>query len=144
MLEMVQAGPEDVVYDLGCGDGRLIVAAAKRCGARAVGIEIDLLRFLWCQVLITVTGQRGRVRVRYGNLFKLDLSEATVVTVYLLPDTNSRLQHKLAAELNPDARVVSHSFPLPALSEVERDERYDLFLYRPVMNVARPGAGPQA
>jgi len=63
MLTLAEVGPGDVVYDLGCGDGRMIVSAAQRYGARAVGIEIDPLRYLWCQMLITVLGLRGRVRV---------------------------------------------------------------------------------
>ena len=67
MLAIAGAGPNDLVYDLGCGDGRTLVAAARNFGARAVGIEIDPLRYLWCQILITALGQRGRVKIIYGD-----------------------------------------------------------------------------
>ena len=133
MLELAKIGPDDVVYDLGCGDGRLIVAAARRYGARAVGIEVDPLRFLWCRFLVTILGLRSRVKVRFGDLFKRDLSEATAVMVYLLPDTNRRLQRKLADELDPTARIVAHSFTMPALEQVEAIESPELYLYRPVI-----------
>ena len=95
MLEMAEVGPGDIVYDLGCGDGRVIVTAARRYGARAVGIEIDPLRYLWCQTLITVLGLRDRVRVVYGSFYRKDLSGADVVTCYLLQSTNERLEGKL-------------------------------------------------
>lgn len=135
ILEIAEVTPHDTIYDLGCGDGRLLIATARRHGARAVGVEIDPLRYLWCQVRITLLGLRGRVKVRFGNLFKLDLSEATVVVAYLLPDTNRRLQHKLAQELAPGARIVAHSFTFPALEQTGRDEDFDLYLYRPQMTV---------
>jgi cyclopropane fatty-acyl-phospholipid synthase-like methyltransferase len=129
MLDMAEVGPRDTVYDLGCGDGRVIVTAARRYGARAVGIEIDPLRYAWCQVLITVLGLRSRVRVVYGDFFSQDLREASVVTCYLLQSTNERLQGKLARELRPGTRVVSHSFTFPRLRLLRRDEKADLRLY---------------
>lgn len=131
MLEIAGVGPKDVVYDLGCGDGRTIVAAARRFGARAVGIEIDPLRFIWCQLLITVLGLRSQVRVIFGDLFKLDVSGADVVTCYLLPDTNKKLQVKFIEELRSDARVVSHDFIFPDLKLVGADAEEKLFLYAP-------------
>ncbi len=134
MLQLADVGHRDVVYDLGCGDGRLIVAAARKYGARAVGIEVDPMRFLWCQLLITVLGLRSRVTVRFGDLFKHDVSEATAVMVYLLPDTNRRLQHKLVSELPAEAQIVAHSFTMPALEEVTSIESPELYLYRPVMS----------
>jgi len=72
MLTMAEVGPDDLVYDLGCGDGRIIVTAARRYGARAVGIELDPLRFVWCQILVTVLGLRNRVRIVYGDFYKQD------------------------------------------------------------------------
>lgn len=130
MLTMAEVGPNDVVYDLGCGDGRIIVAAARRYGARAVGIELDPLRFLWCQMLITVLGLRDRVRIVYGNFFKQELSSASVVTCYLLRDTNKKLQGKFKAELDPNARVVSNYFTFPGLQLVNGNEEEKLYLYR--------------
>jgi predicted RNA methylase len=131
MLEMANVRPGDVVYDLGCGDGRTVVAAARRFGARAVGIEIDPLRFVWCQVLITALGLRRRVRILFGDFFSKDLRRADVVTCYLLPKTNRKLQAKLLKELRGDARVVSYAFLFPGLSLVESDETDRLFLYCP-------------
>ena len=108
MLAMAEVGPNDVIYDLGCGDGRTIVMAAWRHGSRAVGIEIDPLRYLWCQVAIAVLGLRGRVKVVFGDFFDKDLSEADVVTCYLLQVTNEKLEEKLKEELRPGTRVVSN------------------------------------
>jgi len=132
MLAMAEVGPNDVVYDLGCGDGRIIVAAAQRYGARAVGIEIDPLRYLWCQLLITVLGLRGRVHVILGDFFAQDLRDADVVTCYLLQSTNKKLEEKFATELKPIARVVSHDFTFPRLKKVRWDSEDSLYLYHPV------------
>ena len=129
MLEMAAVGPDDLVYDLGCGDGRVLIFAARRFGARAVGIEIDPLRYLWCQMLVKVLGLQDRVRVVYGDLFSQDLSAASVVTCYLLQGTNQKLQAKFKRELNPGTRVVSNTFTFPKLHLVRQDEKGELFLY---------------
>lgn len=131
MLQMAQLGPGEVLYDLGCGDGRALVIAARTFGARAVGIEIDPLRYLWCELLITVLGLRKEVRVVFGNIFQQDLSEADVVTCYLLLETNERLEGKLLGELDAQARIVAHDFPFPGLRLVEHDATERLFLYQP-------------
>jgi predicted RNA methylase len=131
MLTMAEVGSGDLVYDLGCGDGRTIVTAARRYGARAVGIEIDPLRYLWCQALITILGLRGRVRIVYGNFFKQDLSDASVVTCYLLQDTNNKLESKLKRELRPGTRVVSNTFSIPGLHKVRQHGDAKLYLYAP-------------
>jgi len=106
MLAMAEVGSDDIVYDLGCGDGRLIVTTARYYGAQAVGIELDPLRYLWCQGLITILGLRDRVRIIYGDFFSLNLSENDVVTCYLLRGTNKKLQRKFRDELHPSTRVV--------------------------------------
>ncbi len=121
MLKLANVGPDDVVYDLGCGDGRLVLAAARHFSARAVGIEIDPLRYLWCQLLITLTGQRGRVRILFGNLFNHDLSGATVVMCYLLPDALKKLETKFRQELPPGTRILSNKYPFPTLTLVAED-----------------------
>ena len=129
MLEMARVGPGDLVYDLGCGDGRTIISAARRYGARAVGIEIDPLRYLWCQLLVTILGLRGEVRVVYGSFYRQDLSQASVVTCYLLQSTNEKLQGKLMRELRPDTRVVSNSFTFPRLHLLRQDAKAEIYLY---------------
>lgn len=132
MLNMAEVGPNDLVYDLGCGDGRTIVMAAWRFGSRAVGIEIDPLRYLWCQFLITILGLRDRVNIVYGDFFAQDLREADVVTCYLTQNTNERLQDKLMQELHPSARVVSNSFTFPRLYLLRQNNKSGIYVYHPV------------
>jgi len=131
MMEMAGVGPDDVVYDLGCGDGRMLLAAARRYRARAVGIEIDPLRYLWCQFLITIFFQRKNVRIIFGNLFNIDLSEADVVMCYLMPDALAKLEKKLKKELQPGTRVVSNRFTFPTLDKVQEDGNASLYLVNP-------------
>ena len=112
MLEIAHVGAKDIVYDLGSGDGRIVIAAAKRFGARGLGIEInpDLLR-----EANENAGQAGvahLVRFVEGDFFMADLREATVVTLYLLPEVNRQLLPKLLAELRPGTRIVSYKYGL--------------------------------
>ena len=129
MLQMAEVGPDDLVYDLGCGDGRMIITAARRYSAQAVGIELDPLRYIWCQGLITVLGLRDRVQILHGNFFEHDLSAANVVTCYLLRNTNKKLQKKFLAELDPETRIVSNYFTFPEFNLVHEDEEAKLYLY---------------
>ena len=131
MLQLAKIGPDDLVYDLGCGDGRIIIVAARHYGSRAIGIEIDPLRYVWCQILITMLGLRNRVQIIFGDFFKKDLSHADVVTCYLLPATNEKLENKLMQELQANARVVSHDFLFPRLKLQQKDNEHDLYLYYP-------------
>jgi SAM-dependent methyltransferase len=112
MLKLVEIRSTDVVYDLGSGDGRLVIAAAKRHRARGVGIELrgDLVAFSRSQA--EVDGVADRVRFVEGDVLKADLREATVVTMYLLPRLVVQLVPKLRAELAAGARIVSHDYPL--------------------------------
>jgi SAM-dependent methyltransferase len=110
MLELANVGPNDVIYDLGSGDGRIVITAAKRYGARGVGVDIDPQRVKEARENAKHRGVADRVDFREGDLFDVDLSEATVVTLYLLPEVNMRLRPKLWSELKPGTRVVSHSF----------------------------------
>jgi SAM-dependent methyltransferase len=110
MLETAGVSARDVVYDLGCGDGRIVITAAKKFGARGVGIDIDPAMVKAATAEAVAAGVADRVRFITGNLFAADLSEATVVTLYLLQSLNERLRPKLVRELKPGARVVSHVF----------------------------------
>jgi cyclopropane fatty-acyl-phospholipid synthase-like methyltransferase len=130
MLEMARLKPDEVLYDLGSGDGRTLIVAAKRFKARAVGIEIDPLRYAWTQGLITVLGLRKQVRVIWGSFYDADLREADVVTAFLTEQTNQRLEDKLTSELHSGARVVSHEFPYPGWSPAEQDQAAKLYLYQ--------------
>ncbi len=112
MLEVAKVSPKDVVYDLGSGDGRIVIAAAKKHGARAVGIDIDPERIKEARDNARRAGVSDRVQFRQEDLFKADFSEATVVTMYLLTGVNQRLRPKLLAELKPGTRLVSHAFDM--------------------------------
>jgi ubiquinone/menaquinone biosynthesis C-methylase UbiE len=112
MLEIAQVGPNDVVYDLGSGDGRIVIAAARKHGARGVGIDIDPDRVREARDNARSAGVSERVEFREGDLFKANLSEATVVTLYLLSSVNLQLRPKLLSELKPGTRIVSHAFDM--------------------------------
>ena len=111
-LEDAGVGPADVVYDLGCGDGRIPIRAAQRFGARAVGVDVDGRLVAEAQEAATRAGVADRVELREADVFATDLSAATVVTLYLFRRLNVQLRPKLLAELRPGARIVSHQFDL--------------------------------
>ena len=127
MLDIAEVGPDDTVYDLGCGDGRVLITAARFYHTHAVGIEIDPLRYLWCQFLITVLGLRKRVQIIFGDLFKKDLSEADVIVCYLMPDALTKLEKKLKTELKPGTRIVSNKFSFPTLEMADKDGQAILY-----------------
>jgi SAM-dependent methyltransferase len=112
MLRLAGVSAADVVYDLGSGDGRIPIAAARDYGARGVGIELDARMIERARCNALQAGVAHRVQFRQQDLFLADLREATVVTLFLFPEMNRRLGAKLAAELRPGARIVSHRFGL--------------------------------
>ena len=112
MLKLANVTSKDVVYDLGSGDGRIPITAAKTHGARAVGIDICEVRIQEATKNLKAAGVGDKVRFLKADLFKTDISEATVVTMYLLPSLNVRLIPKLNKELKPGTRIVSHSFDM--------------------------------
>lgn len=112
MLRLGSVTADDIVYDLGSGDGRIVIAAARDRGARGVGFEIDPALVAQAVERARRLGLAERVTFRQDDLFQADLREATVVTLYLSPDLNRRLRPKLLSELRPGARVVSHSFDM--------------------------------
>src|SRR5262245_23751248 len=110
MLEVAHVTKNDIVYDLGSGDGRIPITAAKRFGARGVGIDIDPQRVREANANAKAAGVTDKVRFLNQDLFTTDISEASVVTLYLLPSLNLKLLPKLMKELAPGTRIVSHSF----------------------------------
>ena len=112
MLEMAAVKKDDVVYDLGSGDGRIVITAAKKYGVRGVGVDIDPERVKEANANAVQAGVANRVKFLEQDLFKTDLKEASVVTLYLLPEVNLRLRPKLWQELKPGTRVVSHAFDM--------------------------------
>lgn len=109
MLRLAAVGKKDVLYDLGCGDGRIVIAA-RRLGARAVGVDINPYRIAECEEFAARAGVGSGVRFVVGDLFEADIREATVVALYLLTTVNLRLRPRLLAELRPGTRIVSHDF----------------------------------
>lgn len=107
----------------------MLILGARRFGAQAVGVEIDPVRCLIGNALIALFGVRGRARVVHGNLFEFDVSQADVVTLYLLQGTNQRIMPLLQEKLRPGARVISHSFSFSGWTPIAIDERDRLFLY---------------
>ena len=129
MLVLADVKPGDILYDLGSGDGRVIIEAARSFGAKAVGIEIDPLRFLWTKAKIFFLGLSGKVDVLFGNFFKIDIGDADIVAIYLLPETNIKLINKFTKELKPGTRIVSNTFTLPGLKIINQDERLKIYVY---------------
>lgn len=112
MLKLAKVTKNDVVYDLGSGDGRIVITAAKQYGARGVGIDISEDRVNEANANAQEAGVTDRVKFFQQDLFETDLKEATVVTLYLLPEVNLRLRPKLLRELKSGTRIVSHSFDM--------------------------------
>jgi SAM-dependent methyltransferase len=112
MLKMAAVGKNDVIYDLGCGDGRIVITAAQKYGARGVGIDIDPQRIAESNANAQKAGVTDRVKFMEQDLFTADFKQATVVTLYLLPAVNLKLRPKLLAELKPGTRIVSHAFDM--------------------------------
>jgi hypothetical protein len=112
MLKLARVGPGDVLYDLGSGDGRIPITAARRFGIRAVGVEIDPQRISEARAKAKAAGVSHLVSFRNEDLFKADFRNATVITLYLLPALNLKLRPRLLKELKPGARIVSHDFDM--------------------------------
>jgi ubiquinone/menaquinone biosynthesis C-methylase UbiE len=112
MLKLAEIKPTDVLYDLGCGDGRIVVTAAKRYGIRAVGIDINPERISEANENARKAGVTDKVKFIQGDLFQTSLKEPTVLTLYLLPAVNLKLRPKILDEMKPGARIVSHSFDM--------------------------------
>lgn len=111
MLDLAGVKEGDIHYDLGCGDGRIVISAAKK-GAIGTGVDIDPKRIEEANINAKAAGVEDKVTFVEGNLFDMDFSKATVLTLYLLPDVNLKLRPKILRELKPGTRVVSHAFDM--------------------------------
>lgn len=118
MLRMAELRPDDVVYDLGCGDGRIVIAAAQLRGVKAVGYDIDPERVKEARANVRAAGVEHLVRIEQADVFTLDLTGASVITLYLLPQLNVRLMPQLA-RLRAGARILSHNFDMRGAKPVE-------------------------
>ena len=112
MLKVANVQESDIIYDLGSGDGRIVITAAKEFGAHGTGIDIDPQRIKEARANAEAAGVSGKVKFLNQDLFETNFSDATVVTLYLLPSLNVKLRPKLLAELKPGTRIVSHAFDM--------------------------------
>lgn len=133
LLKLSEIQPGETLIDLGCGDGRFVIAAAKEYGAQATGIEIDPFRVLYAKVWIWLARLSNRARVIRGNMYDVDVSQADVVILFLSATSNFRLQKRLREQLRDGARVVSYYHPMwgwqPDLVGEARDG-YPIYVYR--------------
>ena len=149
MLELARVGPSDYVIDLGSGDGRIVLTAARTFGARGFGVEMDEDLVDLASRSAQQQGIADQVRFVQQDLFALDISDATVVTMYLLPETVNRLRDKLLEQLEPGSRIVSHDYPIDGWAsersmELEHEDkvavtgvaRTRLYLYRVPADIA--------
>ena len=113
MLELAKVGADDMVYDLGSGDGRIVIMAAQKFGAHAVGVELDPKLYEESSARIAQLGLSDRAKILHENMFEVDIHRATVVTLYLLTSVNEHLRPRLEKQLRSGARTVSHDFQMP-------------------------------
>jgi SAM-dependent methyltransferase len=138
MLRLAKVTRKDVVYDLGCGDGRIVIEAARKRGARGVGIDIDPQRILEANENARKAGVTRRVKFRTEDLFESNFRDATVVMLYLWPHVNLKLRPKLLAELRPGTRIVSHSHSMGEWKADQETEVSGHRLYLWVVPKVRP------
>lgn len=129
MLEMAEVRPDDVVYDLGSGDGRIVIESARKYRAKGIGIEADPLRVIWSRIAVMVLRLNHRVKIIWGDIFRADISEASVVTVFLWQRTNTKLKKKLQRQLRPGTRVVSYIWTFEDWIPVDEDKEDRVYLY---------------
>jgi len=129
MLELAELKSGETLYDLGSGDGRILIQAAQKFNAQSTGIEIDPLRVLASRFFIWQKGLRKSAKVRWANIFSADIAEADVVTLYLTREPNRKIRHHLEKTLAPGTRVVSNAFTIPGWTPTKIDNRNLLFMY---------------
>lgn len=132
LLELAEVGPQDLVYDLGSGDGRIPITAATELGARGVGIEIDPALVTQAQAKAREAGVEDKVEFRLGDMYTADVRPATVVTLFLHPGPNLKLREKLRSDLRPGSRVVSYVWDMGSWTpaDVRRINDRRIFLWR--------------
>ena len=138
MLQLAEVGPGDTVYDMGSGDGRIPITAAREFGANAVGVELDESLYKQSMARVTRLNLQDKVTFIHGDMLQVDLSPATVVTLYLLSSANEKLRPRMEKYLKKGTRVVCHDFEVPGwepfqvqnVIEDENSRRHVLYLYR--------------
>ncbi len=136
MLDLAKVRKQDVVYDLGSGDGRIVITAAKKYGCRAIGYEIDRELVALSQEQARKSNVENLVKIEHKDIFTVDLSKASVITLYLLPTQNAKLIPQFS-KLKPGSRIVSHEFQIPGVrpekmvtvESKEDGDKHDLYLW---------------
>ncbi len=131
MLALADLRSGQIMYDLGCGDGRLLIAAYKQYNARPIGFEISVFPYLIAKIKIFFLGLGSKVTVKYQNFYNYNLADADAVTMFLMPKAFKKLKPKLLAELKPGCRIVSYTFKIPDLQPeaVDKPNPKDLSIY---------------
>jgi len=130
MLDLAEVKSEDTVYDLGSGDGRIIITASREYGADSVGIEADPFRYLYVWIRIRLLRLSRKTTVIWGSFFPKDLSRATVVTLFLSQKANDSLKSKLIEELKPGTRIISHWWEFDGWKPEKVDREFKVYLYQ--------------
>ncbi len=129
MLKLANVRSNDIVLDLGSGDGRVLVMATEEYGANGLGIEITWFYSIWSKVKVRLKGLQNKITIKREDMYKADISSASVVVCFLLQDTNQKIKDKLAKELKPGTRIVSHYFTFDNWEPVKKDLNHYNYLY---------------
>jgi SAM-dependent methyltransferase len=143
MLRYAEVGPNDTLYDLGAGTGAIVFRAARIYRAKVIGVEVEPIRVLILRLRRRFGPLSDRITIRWGDFFRLDFRNATVVTAFLWPGAMARLRPKFEAELPVGARIVSHCHAVPGWTAEQYDRPTDVYLYRWPDARAAPDPGPQ-
>lgn len=130
MIKLAEISSKDIIYDLGCGDGTLLITAAKLMGTKGVGVDIDPSRVFIAKLRVLFNKLNQQLTIKRKNLFREDISAATVVVVYLIPQTLRKLEEKFSSELRPGTRVISYVYPIDYLPKIARDEKNQITVYQ--------------
>lgn len=122
LLALVALKPGDVLFDLGCGDGRLLIQAAERYGARAVGFELALVPYVMAQLRRLASSKRQLITIHYKDFWRVNFNSANAVVCFLTPYAMRKLEHKIPSELQPGARFATYAFRLHSVPEVRADK----------------------
>lgn len=129
MLEIADTDQDDIVYDLGCGNGRILKTAANEFNASAVGIEISPLMYLVSKISMHSSGLSEKVEIKFGDFFKQDLSEASIVTVFQSIESNKKLRKKLENELKSGSKVISYHWKFEGWNPIKTDDEKEIYMY---------------
>ncbi|MFH1866788.1 MAG: hypothetical protein ABIJ81_01760 [Patescibacteria group bacterium] len=133
MIALARVKPDDVIYDIGCGDGRVLIQVVKLTGAKAIGFEISLIPYLIALLRVRLAGLASKIDIKYQNFYLADFSQANIIISFLTPMAMKKLEPKIKKELGSTARFLSYAFPLPNIKPKLVDKPHEklakIFLY---------------